>query len=85
MEKLVIKGGKPLFGDIEVSGMKNAALPVILASILVDDICVIENIPNVSDVALCFEIIHIFVMFLFYFHDVHNKNLHDMNKNPLHS
>ncbi|MBQ7968210.1 MAG: UDP-N-acetylglucosamine 1-carboxyvinyltransferase [Clostridia bacterium] len=57
MEKLIINGGKPLFGDIEVSGMKNAALPVILATILVDDICVIENIPNVSDVALAFEII----------------------------
>jgi len=57
MEKLVINGGKPLFGDIEVSGMKNAALPVILASILVDDVCVIENVPSVSDVALAFEII----------------------------
>ncbi len=57
MEKLVIHGGKPLFGDIEVSGMKNAALPVILATILIDDKCVIENIPNVSDVSLAFEII----------------------------
>ncbi|MBR6682288.1 MAG: UDP-N-acetylglucosamine 1-carboxyvinyltransferase, partial [Clostridia bacterium] len=57
MEKLIIRGGKPLFGDIEVSGMKNAALPVILASIVVDDVCVIENIPNVSDVALALEII----------------------------
>ena len=37
--------------------MKNAALPVILASIVVDDVCVIENIPNVSDVALALEII----------------------------
>ena len=46
-----------MFGDIEVSGMKNAALPVILSTILVDDICIIENIPNVSDVALAFEII----------------------------
>ena len=58
MEKLIINGGKPLFGDIEVSGMKNAALPVILATILVGDVCVIENIPNVSDVALAFEIIN---------------------------
>ena len=57
MEKLVIHGGKPLFGDIEVSGMKNAALPIILASIVIDDKCVIENIPNVSDVKLAFEII----------------------------
>ena len=57
MEKLIINGGKPLFGDIEVSGMKNAALPVILACILIDDKCVIENVPNVSDVALAFEII----------------------------
>ena len=46
-----------MFGDIEVSGMKNAALPVILASIVVNDKCVIENVPNVSDVVLAFEII----------------------------
>ena len=57
MEKLVIKGGKPLYGDIIVSGMKNSALPVILACILVDDKCVIENVPNVSDVDLAFKII----------------------------
>ncbi len=57
MEKLIVNGGKPLFGDIEVSGMKNAALPVILASILVEDVCVIENVPNVSDAALAFEIL----------------------------
>lgn len=57
MDKLVICGGKPLFGDIEVSGAKNAALPVILSSILVEDKCIIENVPNVSDVSLSLEII----------------------------
>ena len=57
MEKLVIRGGKPLYGEVKVSGMKNAALPIILSCILIDDKCVIENIPNVSDVALAFDII----------------------------
>ena len=37
MEILVINGGKPLNGSITIGGMKNAALPVILASIVVDD------------------------------------------------
>ncbi len=57
MEKYVIRGGKPLFGDIEVSGAKNAALPVILSTIVVGDKCVIENVPDVSDVRLCLNII----------------------------
>ena len=51
MEKIVVNGGTPLRGSVEISGMKNAALPIIYASILVRDKCVIENIPNVSDVS----------------------------------
>ena len=58
MKKIVINGGLPLFGDISVSGMKNAALPIIFASILTKDKCVIENLPEVSDVTLSLEILH---------------------------
>ena len=52
MKKIVINGGLPLYGDISVSGMKNAALPIIFASILTKDKCVIENLPEVSEVTL---------------------------------
>ena len=57
MEKIVINGGAPLNGSITIGGMKNAALPVIFASILVEDKCVIENLPNVSDVTRSLEIL----------------------------
>ncbi len=58
MEKIVINGGKPLMGAVEVSGMKNAAVAVILSSILVEDRCVLENLPNISDVTISLEILH---------------------------
>ena len=57
MEKIVVRGGKPLLGSVEISGMKNAALPIIYATVLVGNKCVIENIPSVRDVAISFEIL----------------------------
>ena len=57
MEKIVINGGSPLNGIIPIGGMKNAALPIIFASILVEDKCVIENLPDVSDVKRSLEIL----------------------------
>jgi len=57
MEKIVVRGGAPLFGSVNISGMKNAALPIIFACVLVKDKCIIENIPNVRDVAISFEIL----------------------------
>lgn len=57
MEKLVIKGGNPLNGDVSISGMKNAALPIIYACVLVEGKCIIENVPKVSDVELSFQIL----------------------------
>ena len=46
MDKLVIEGGKPLNGTIKVSGAKNAALPILIATLLTDEPCVIENVPT---------------------------------------
>jgi len=46
MDKLVIEGGKPLRGTIKVSGAKNAALPILIATLLTDETCVIENVPS---------------------------------------
>lgn len=57
MERFIINGGKQLSGKIEVSGMKNAALPIIFSTILVEDRCIIENIPEIRDVTTALEII----------------------------
>lgn len=52
MEKFVINGGKPLHGEVTISGAKNAALAIIPAAILSEDICIIENLPaSISDVS----------------------------------
>ena len=48
--RISINGGNPLNGEIFISGMKNAALPILFATILIDGVCIIENIPNISDV-----------------------------------
>lgn len=57
MEKIVVKGGIPLNGSVDISGMKNAALPIIFACVLVKDKCCIENIPNVRDVTFALDIL----------------------------
>lgn len=57
MDKIVIRGGNPLSGSIEVSGMKNAAVAIIFGTILTEDKCILENIPWISDVADSFEIL----------------------------
>ena len=50
MEKLVIEGGVSLQGEIEVSGSKNAALPILMASILVDEAVTFHNVPRLRDI-----------------------------------
>ncbi|MBQ7699830.1 MAG: UDP-N-acetylglucosamine 1-carboxyvinyltransferase [Clostridia bacterium] len=57
MEYFVIKGGNELSGEIEVSGMKNAAVGVIFACLLTEEKCVLENIPDISDVRTSFSIL----------------------------
>lgn len=57
MDKIVINGGKPLYGDIEVSGAKNAAVAVIFACLLVKEKIVLENIPPILDVTVSLEIL----------------------------
>lgn len=57
MDCLVVNGGKPLSGSITVGGMKNAALPILFATILVEGRCVIENLPPISDVTTALEIL----------------------------
>ena len=57
MTKYIVQGGKPLFGEVEISGAKNAAVAIIPAALMVDGICRIENIPQISDVTLCLRIL----------------------------
>ena len=57
MDKFVIHGGKPLFGEVTISGAKNAAVAIIPAAVMVDGVCRIENIPMVSDVLIQLEIL----------------------------
>ena len=57
MTKYVIHGGRPLYGKVEISGAKNAAVGIIPAALLVDGVCRIENIPQISDVTLILNIL----------------------------
>ncbi|MEG0320899.1 MAG: UDP-N-acetylglucosamine 1-carboxyvinyltransferase [Oscillospiraceae bacterium] len=57
MTKYLIHGGKPLHGEVEISGAKNAAVAIIPAALLVDGVCRIENIPQISDVTLILNIL----------------------------
>ena len=57
MEKLVITGKTPLKGEVIISGMKNAAVAIIPATLLINGICTIENLPNISDVKLYCDIL----------------------------
>ena len=57
MEKLLIKGGNHLKGKISCSGAKNAALPIIAASILSDEKIVLKNLPYLQDITTMFELL----------------------------
>ena len=59
MEKIIIRGGNPLYGSVSISGAKNAALPVISACILNEETCIIDNIPPVSDIQILLEILSV--------------------------
>ncbi len=57
MEKLVINGPTRLQGDVTVSGAKNAAVAIIPATLLINGICTLENVPNISDVKISCSIL----------------------------
>jgi len=57
LEKFVIKGGRTLRGEVEISGAKNAAVAIIPAVILSDEACVLENVPQISDVSISLRIL----------------------------
>ena len=57
MEKLVIKGGTRLKGDVTICGAKNAAVAILPATLLINGICTISNLPNISDVKIICNIL----------------------------
>ena len=57
MDKLVVKGGARLKGRVEISGSKNSALPILAATLLTPEKCVIHNVPDLSDIRFMLEIL----------------------------
>jgi len=57
MESLLIKGGVPLHGEVQISGAKNAVLPILAATLLTPDKCVIHRVPDLSDVGFMGKIL----------------------------
>ena len=57
MTKYIVEGGRPLFGEVHISGAKNAAVAIIPAALMVSGPCRIENIPQISDVKLLLGIL----------------------------
>src|ERR1700720_2002596 len=50
VDKIVVQGGRPLEGEVSVSGSKNAALPLLISSLLTAESCVYQNIPHLADI-----------------------------------
>lgn len=57
MNQYIVHGNRPLFGEVTISGAKNAAVAIVPAALLVDGVCRIENVPQISDVTLLFSIL----------------------------
>jgi UDP-N-acetylglucosamine 1-carboxyvinyltransferase len=54
---MVIRGGKPLYGDVQISGAKNAALPVLTAALLTEGTCTFSNIPDLVDIKTIYKLL----------------------------
>ena len=57
MDKLVIEGGFPLKGEVIISGAKNAALPILISSLLCDETLNLKNVPNLQDIKTCIALL----------------------------
>jgi UDP-N-acetylglucosamine 1-carboxyvinyltransferase len=57
MAKFIIKGGKPLFGEITIAGAKNAASKMMVTSLLTDEPCILENIPAIGEIDIIVELL----------------------------
>ncbi len=57
MDKFFINGGIPLRGEVEISGAKNAAVAIVTATILAEGPCILENVPEISDISICLRML----------------------------
>jgi UDP-N-acetylglucosamine 1-carboxyvinyltransferase len=57
LDKIVVRGGKPLQGDVTISGAKNAALPVLTAALLTEETCTFSNIPDLVDIKTTYKLL----------------------------
>ncbi|MDR0646029.1 MAG: UDP-N-acetylglucosamine 1-carboxyvinyltransferase [Elusimicrobiota bacterium] len=57
MDKFIIKGGRKLKGVVEISGSKNASLPILMATLLTDEPCVVSRVPDLRDIRTTIEIL----------------------------
>src|SRR5688572_26704279 len=57
MDSLMIKGGTPLHGDVTISGAKNSVLPLMAATLLTKEPCIIRRVPDLSDVKFMGQIL----------------------------
>src|SRR3979409_73726 len=57
MDKILVHGGHPLSGTVKISGSKNSALPILAATLLTQDECVIDCVPDLSDIHYMLQIL----------------------------
>ena len=57
MDKIVIQGGRRLAGEVAVSGSKNAALPILISSLLTTETCVYQGIPHLVDISTTLKLL----------------------------
>ncbi|MGC3989131.1 MAG: hypothetical protein QM796_05485 [Chthoniobacteraceae bacterium] len=57
MDKILVHGGSPLNGSVRISGSKNSALPILAAALLTKEECVIDHVPDLSDVNYMLQIL----------------------------
>ena len=56
MKKIIINGGRPLKGEVTISGAKNSVVALIPATILADEVVTLDGVPDISDVASLIDI-----------------------------
>jgi UDP-N-acetylglucosamine 1-carboxyvinyltransferase len=76
-----IIGGRELHGEVSVSGFKNACLPILMACLLTEEECIIENVPNLSDIRLILDILRNVEVNVEYI-DTHTIKVSAANVNP---
>ena len=57
MDRILIRGGRPLHGDIQIGGAKNAALPLMTAGMLTDERLLLTNVPRLADIATMAQLV----------------------------